>query len=208
MSSSLWFLSFNEVSEAGIRYTGASQIKGTKMKWDISKEFDFCYGHRVWSQQLDVEFALDDCLACRHLHGHQGKVIIHLVSEVLKSGMVTDFKHLNWFKVFLDETLDHKFILDMNDPLFDTLLPHYQGKQGLIKAAQGFYTPDLSLIQTEPRHVQEMYEGFVLVDFVPTSENLSAWLLEIAQAKMIKLGVSVSHVEFLETPKSKSTVYA
>ena len=48
------------------------------MKWNISKEFDFCYGHRVWSQELDIEFALDDCLVCRHLHWHQGKIIIHL----------------------------------------------------------------------------------------------------------------------------------
>lgn len=178
------------------------------MKWDISKEFDFCYGHRVWSQQLDVEFALDECLACRHLHGHQGKVIVHLEAPVLKQGMVTDFKHLNWFKVFLDSTLDHKFILDLNDPLFDTLLPHYKGQANLLSADEGYYTPDLSVIASEPRHVQEMYEGYVLVDYVPTSENLSAWLLGIVQRKMAKLDVTVSHLEFLETPKSKSTVYA
>ena len=51
------------------------------MKWDISKAFDFCYGHRVWSQTLDAEFALDGCLSCRHLHGHQGKIIIHLAGS-------------------------------------------------------------------------------------------------------------------------------
>ena len=37
--------------------------------------------------------------------------------------MVTDFKHLNWFKQFIDDVLDHKFVLDINDPLFSTLLP-------------------------------------------------------------------------------------
>ena len=53
-----------------------------------------------------------------------------------------------------------------------------------------------------------MYEGFIVVDFVPTSENLSAWLLNIIQEKMSQINIKVSHVEFLETPKSKSTVYA
>ena len=179
------------------------------MKWDISKEFDFCYGHRVWSQALNTEFSLDACLACRHLHGHQGKVIVHLSAERLQNGMVTDFKHLNWFKSFLDDTLDHKFIVDLNDPLFPTLLPHYQDKSSLIAHREGYYTPNLELIETEPSHIKELYQGFVLVNYVPTSENLSAWLLSIVQEKMKGFdSLKVSHIEFLETPKSKSTVYA
>ena len=178
------------------------------MKWDISKEFDFCYGHRVWSQELDVEFALDDCLVCRHLHGHQGKIIIHLESEVLKSGMVTDFKHLNWFKKFLDDTLDHKFIIDINDPLFDTLLPHYAQNKDFISFKEGYKRVNFDLIKDEKIHIHEMYESYIIVDFVPTSENISAWLLGMVQEKMKKLNVKVSYLEFLETPKSKSTVYA
>ena len=102
------------------------------MHWKISKEFEFCYGHRVWSQTLNTEFSLDGCLKCRHLHGHQGKILVYLEASELKDGMVTDFKHLNWFKQFLDDTLDHKFILDINDPLFSTLLPHIN-KSELIK---------------------------------------------------------------------------
>lgn len=178
------------------------------MKWDISKQFDFCYGHRVWSQTLDKSFALDECLMCRHLHGHQGKIIVHLQSENLQNGMVTDFKHLNWFKQFLDDTLDHKFIIDINDPLFETMLPHYSDKQNLVYHEQGFYIPDLTLIKDEPIHIKELYTGYVIVDFVPTSENLSAWLLKIVQKKMDPFDITVSKVEFYETPKSKSTVYA
>ena len=178
------------------------------MKWDIAKEFDFCYGHRVWSQTLNPDFSLDECLACRHLHGHQGKVIVHLVADRLSNGMVTDFKHLNWFKRFLDQTLDHKFILDINDPLFNTLLPHYIDRKNLTQHDEGYFTPNLNLIQDQPMHVIEMYEGFILVDYVPTSENLSAWLLGVVQKKMQTINIQVSHLEFLETPKSKSTVYA
>lgn len=177
------------------------------MKWKISKEFDFCYGHRVWSQTLNTEFSLDGCLKCRHLHGHQGKILVYLEANELKDGMVTDFKHLNWFKVFLDDVLDHKFILDINDPLYSKLLSDVK-KEELIKFDEGYYLVDLTKFKDEETYLTELYEGYVLVDFVPTSENLSAWFLKIVQKKMDKLGVKVSHVEFLETPKSKSTFYA
>ncbi len=177
------------------------------MRWNISKQFDFCYGHRVWSQELNKDFALDECLMCRHLHGHQGKVLVHLESDSLQNGMVTDFKHLNWFKKFLDDTVDHKFIIDIHDPLYETLLPHYKDKQNLQDMPEDYKIPDLSILKDEPKHIIEMYEGYIIVDFVPTSENLSAWLLKIVQDKMIELNIKVSHLEYFETPKSRSVVY-
>ncbi|MCT7604142.1 6-carboxytetrahydropterin synthase [Aliarcobacter butzleri] len=174
------------------------------MKWEISKEFDFCYGHRVWSQILNIDFSLDACLKCRHLHGHQGKVIVYLESNELNNSMVTDFKHLNWFKAFLDDVLDHKFILDINDPLFSTLIPNIK-KEDLIKFDEGYFSINLTNFKNEEL---ELYESYVVVDFVPTSENLSAWFLKIVQEKMNGLNIKVSKIEFLETPKSKSTFYA
>ena len=174
------------------------------MHWKISKEFEFCYGHRVWSQTLDTEFSLDGCLKCRHLHGHQGKILVYLEASELKDGMVTDFKHLNWFKQFIDDVLDHKFILDINDPLFKTLLPNID-KKDLISFKEDYKTVDLTNFKNE---LLELYESYIIVDFVPTSENISAWLLKIVQNKMDKLNIKVSKVEFLETPKSKSTFYA
>lgn len=172
--------------------------------WEISKEFDFCYGHRVWTQALDFEFSLDSCLMCRHLHGHQGKVIVYLKASELKNSMVTDFKHLNWFKKFLDDVLDHKFIIDINDPLFPILIPNIK-KENLITFKEGYKTIDLKGFENE---FLELYESYIVVDFVPTSENISSWLLKIVQEKMKKINVKVSKIEFLETPKSKSTFYA
>ena len=177
------------------------------MRWQISKQFDFCYGHRVWSQELNKEYALDECMMCRHLHGHQGKLLVHLESDTLVNGMVTDFKHLNWFKKFLDDVVDHKFIIDINDPLFGTLLPHYKNKKNLHSMKENYKIPNLTIVQNEPRYIQEMYEGYIVVDFVPTSENLSYWLLKIVDKKMSKIGIKVSHIEYFETPKSKSTVF-
>ena len=193
------------------------------MRWQISKEFDFCYGHRVWSQELNKDFSIDSCLACRHLHGHQGKVIIHLESDKLTKGMVTDFKHLGWFKNFIDDVLDHKFIMDIQDPLLPfeaSMLMNENNKLDyakVFKMEEGYYVPDLTYIQevltasdltdAEISAIYEKYEGLVLVDFVPTSENISGWLLRIAQNKMKDLpGVRVKAVEYWETPKSHCRV--
>ena len=179
------------------------------MTWIIDKQFDFCYGHRVWSQSLNKEYSLDNCLMCRHLHGHQGKIKIFLASNKLSNGMVTDFKHLNWFKIWLDNVLDHKFIIDKNDPLFFDLMSHYVDDNGKMDESkffyfeEGYWAPELSFVDGVLR---EKYEGMVVVDFVPTSENICRWILDIVSKKMNKLDIETIAVEFWETPKSHCRV--
>jgi 6-pyruvoyltetrahydropterin/6-carboxytetrahydropterin synthase len=141
----------------------------------------------------------------------------------LTKGMITDFKHLNWFKVFLDDVLDHKFIMDINDPLIVHEVPDYIGYNqesgtGLlgekelnlskcIHHIEGYWSLDLATLPAGTiQAVVEKYEGMVFVDFVPTSENLAAWLLGIAQERMSLIGVDVTAVEFWETPKSHCRV--
>jgi 6-pyruvoyltetrahydropterin/6-carboxytetrahydropterin synthase len=142
---------------------------------------------------------------------------VHLRGEELKDGMVTDFKHLNWFKKFVDDVIDHKFIIDSQDPLFNTLLPDFKNdfeneatKDNLGNLTQhftynqrGYYTLPPEKYKHLPVHLQEMYEGYVIVDFVPTSENLSKWFYDIVKEKMKEL-CDVSRIEFWETPKSRS----
>lgn len=184
--------------------------------YKITKEFNFCYGHRVWSQILNSDYSLDPCLKCRHLHGHQGLIKISLQAENLSHGMVTDFKHLNWFKKWLDDTLDHKFIMDINDPIFDheietpimDMMANFRDlnfkETGLIKHAWGYYVIDPTWYEDLIEPVREKYEGMVFVDFVPTSENLSKWIFDIVQEKMSKINIQVEGVVFYETPKSQS----
>ena len=183
-------------------------------KYKIGKQFDFCYGHRVWSQELNVEYSEDSCLACRHLHGHQGTVIVYLESidnGLLHNGMVTDFKHLGWFKKWLDTTLDHKFIMDINDPLFEWEFPESKEIPLDIwtdKHDDGHYLIKSDLINCLPEQcLKEKYEGAVFVNFVPTSENLSAWLCDVVNSKMNKIGIKCPHIQFFETPKSQSNYY-
>ena len=195
--------------------------KPSKLVWSIDKQFDFCFGHRVWSQELNTEYSLDGCLACRHLHGHQGKIKVFLTSTGLKKGMVTDFKHLNWFKNWVDEALDHKFIIDLNDPLFNHECELLLGEDSvdydkLIELPDGYWVPNMDSINKaldnmdtgvdEKRAIFEKYEGLVLVDFVPTSEKLCEWWLKVAFKKMIKIGVEVTALEYWETPKSHTRI--
>ena len=171
--------------------------------WQISKSFEFCYGHRVWSQKLIEGFSEDLKCACRHLHGHNATVNIYLTaSELNAQGMVTDFKHLGWFKKWLDNTIDHKFIVDINDPLLakltgDLPLENYHFEDKLI-------AQKISFNEGLEEHLKEYYAGFIIVDFIPTSENLSKWLCEIVDYKMSQINISVDKLEFFETPKSKS----
>ena len=174
--------------------------------WKISKQFDFCYGHRVHNQTLNKEYSIDNRCVCRHLHGHQGTIIVALRGEQLSNGMVTDFKHLNWFKKFLDDVLDHKFIIDKNDPMFRHIVPHPPTLDlEWKKFDEGYEIVDPNFFKfIESDNLIEILEGFVVVDFVPTSENLSKWLFEIVQNKMSKINIEVESLQFYETPKSQS----
>lgn len=79
----------------------------------VSREIDFCYGHRL----------LNYGGKCRFLHGHNGRAVITLEAENLDNlGMVLDFsdiKHVvsDW----IDENLDHRMILNRQDPIVPVL---------------------------------------------------------------------------------------
>ena len=107
--------------------------------------------------------------------------------------------------------MDHKFIMDVNDPLFGVLIPTTDAWDGepednppIIWYAEGYGM--LNLKDYMPNQlkngVNEFLEGMVFVRFVPTSENLSKWFFEIISEKMVPLKVQVNSVRFNETPKS------
>lgn len=74
---------------------------------------DFCYGHRLLNYKGK----------CRHLHGHNGRVEIHIASSALDSkGMAYDFFEIKKkVKDFIDQNLDNRMILHKDDPLIPWL---------------------------------------------------------------------------------------
>lgn len=81
--------------------------------FSISREFGFCYGHRL----------LNHAGKCRRLHGHNGRVRVTLSSDSLNdAGMVRDFSDLKeTLGGWIDRTLDHRTLLDQSDPLRERL---------------------------------------------------------------------------------------
>jgi 6-pyruvoyltetrahydropterin/6-carboxytetrahydropterin synthase len=75
----------------------------------ITVSVDFCYGHRL----------LDYVGKCQHLHGHNGRVEITVMSRGLnKSGFVIDFSDVKTFtKEWIDTEWDHRMQLNEEDPM-------------------------------------------------------------------------------------------
>jgi 6-pyruvoyltetrahydropterin/6-carboxytetrahydropterin synthase len=116
--------------------------------------------------------------------------------------MVTDFKNLNFMKRFVDDVLDHKFMIDINDPNFALitsvsesfkLQSHFKNFTNLGDWARSIDGIDDDLLL----HL----DSFVLVDFVPTSENICKYLKLYAQ-EIIGDIANVVALELWETKKS------
>lgn len=179
----------------------------------IDKEYSASYAHRVWSQMLDDNYSLDCSCKCKYFHGHNFILKVGLQALKLERGMVTDFKHLNVIKKLVDDVIDHKFIFDINDPIFSNFLPEVDIEKDLIdykhyklinldnfKHLRDTDTP-------ESQAIYEKLEGMVIVNFVPTSENLCKFFAEVADECLRGLEgygdrFKLAYIDFWETPKS------
>lgn len=77
--------------------------------YTITKTFEFCYAHRLHGYPGQ----------CGCIHGHTAKIEIACeVKKLENNGIAIDFRELkkkmgDW----IDENLDHRLILDKNDPI-------------------------------------------------------------------------------------------
>ena len=79
----------------------------------VSREIEFCYGHRL----LNYEGK------CRHLHGHNGKAVITIEGPELDDrGMLVDFGDIKAaVSTWIDENIDHRMLLREDDPVVPML---------------------------------------------------------------------------------------
>jgi 6-pyruvoyltetrahydropterin/6-carboxytetrahydropterin synthase len=122
----------------------------------VTREITFCYGHRL----LNYEGK------CRHLHGHNGRVVLTLEAPQLDAlGMVVDFSRIKRVvSTWIDQALDHRMLLHRDDPALPWL--RQQGEPVFVMdvnptaeniakliydfaTAQGFPVVEVSLWETE-----------------------------------------------------------
>lgn len=190
--------------------------------WKLSKTFEFCYGHRVHNQVLNGEFADDLKTACRRFHGHEGKVVVYMEGEELERGMVTDLRHTEWAKKFFNTFVDHQFLMDINDPMFESFaMAPYNKLFGTLYTDKHLFMQKVgvAIVVPDTQHIVgyridmsdapdtacsefDVLDGITVLDFVPTSEHLAEWTCNWVQAKMSRIDVAVTQVDWWETPKS------
>lgn len=174
--------------------------------YTIEKSFEFDYAHRVWNQELQEKFSCDKELKCRHLHGHHGVISVKLEASSLDRGdMVTDFKHLNWFKEFVNNMLDHKTILDIKDPVAQRLFPELTSTFQQPLQDDHFLFFEFAC-QEKASIDYELVGGLVFINHIPTSENFARILCKMIVNKMKDFfNIERVTVTFSETPQSKAT---
>ncbi len=158
------------------------------MKWEISKTFRFEAGHRVWKQNLTygrgAEFTRGEVPQnkCVNLHGHSYILEVTVGSDTLsEQDMVMDFYHIKNALKNLIDTIDHSFIIDTNDPMYEEL-KEVAEKFGAMKVFP--------------------------VDFCPTAEALAKFFYDFLTDRLKEAGllgeVKVVKVVLWETATSKA----
>jgi len=128
----------------------------------VTQQIDFCYGHRLLNYDGK----------CKFLHGHNGRVVISLEGEKLDDrGMLVDFTDIKRrIRGWIDQELDHRMILNRDDPLLPLLqqqaqpvhvIPHNPTAENIARlifefaAGQGF--PVVEVVMWETRNSNAAY---------------------------------------------------
>jgi len=176
------------------------------MTYTITKEFSWAMGHRVHNQSLDAELSCSSGCKCKMLHGHSYEAVVALSADELDKNMVMDFTDLKFVKAWIDNHLDHRFMLDRKDPELANLTFGMEGHlaaeaygiQSLDPQKDGFVIKGKSLAH------QDILKSFIVVDYVPTSEEIARHLFEYVKTSIPK-GVTLTSVTIKESPTSSAT---
>ena len=142
-------------------------------------------GHRVMNHKSK----------CKSLHGHRYKIEVGVNDEVITTkgssdeGMVLDFGDLK--KILVEEIdleYDHGFIISKED----TQLMKSFG----VELVQEFEDNGRFI------NLNDLEVKIIVVDFIPTAENLAKHWFKILKKRLSKLNIALEFVKVWETPNS------
>lgn len=175
----------------------------------FDKTLNFCYGHRVYSPELDIYPKENLQCKCKHLHGHEARVQIFLEFDIINVDTVLDCSSLDWLDQWINKFIDHRFIIDINDPLYARLINKDVEIVDVLLPDTGLFVgfvPKLDNIKKDALK-DDLYGSFFIVNFIPTFENLSSWIFGIVESKMKPLNINIVRVEWQCTYNSKISYY-
>ena len=132
---------------------------------------------------------------CEQIHGHSMWVTLKLAGEINKKGFVDgiEFGDLKKdFRAYLDETFDHRLLLNAADPF---ARPLYQ-----VDAAEELDAESAKLFLSSK---QVFLPGLQSMPGDPSTENIATWIFD----EMAGMGYPVLLVEVWETAVNMATAY-
>ena len=121
---------------------------------------------------------------CKSIHGHRYRIEVGVDDKVIQTkgtsdeGMVIDFGDLKTIMMEqLDAKFDHGFVISSEDEF----IPIFR-----------------ELLETKQQKI-------IIVDFVPTAENLAKFWYEILEKSLNDRRIKIHHVKIWETPTSTAT---
>lgn len=177
----------------------------------LSKKYEIAYGHRIMTQKLDEQWTSNTVCKCKRIHGHNAKITLNLktAKDPETEHYAIDFNHFEPFKKIL-ENLDHKYIVFYKDYEFWNM---FKVGPSIIEYFEKHNFEPLNFKQY--REVQKppvleflasenLLFDFYIVNFVPTSENLAAYLHKKAYKIFSKLPAFFDiEIKFSETGSSE-----
>lgn len=122
---------------------------------------------------------------CQNLHGHRYVIEVGVDDKVISQagsadeGMVIDFADLKAIMMQeIDTVYDHNAMFAASDPVAQQMIE-------LLAPVQA--------------------KKLVLVDFVPTVENIAKHFYELVAAPLQERGIQIKHVKVWETPNCTAT---
>jgi 6-pyruvoyltetrahydropterin/6-carboxytetrahydropterin synthase len=169
-------------------------------KFVVSKTLGFDAGHRVTNHKSK----------CRSVHGHRYTLTVFVDGELSNAGssegMVEDFADIKSTMVRLIESVfDHAFIMWCNDDVLMTIntVETTTGTDGRMTLQQLWQSSK----PKQFRHYRtEEFGNVVVMDKVPTAENLAELFFCILKDALTDATKSLVKIELWETPSSCAIV--